>query len=279
MRGGAAFPVRLQYTKRGKVRWTSHRDVARAFERAFRIAQLPLAFTEGFSPRPKVSFGLALSTGYESDAEYLDVEFATPVDVGRLPTVVSDALPVGIDVIAAAVLAERAPALMDAVTAVEFDVVVAHDDGSLVDRDTLVTVVGDALALSTLETTRRRKGREVVENVRPVISTITVRDRDCRMELCTQPRGAKPGDVLAAIASATAVPGGLAEAHVLRTNQWIERDGERYEPLRADTRPWDGFVPDHDQNKGTTDVQRTPDAGNLAGVAAGADRAGTERDH
>jgi hypothetical protein len=84
--------------------------------------------------------------------------------------------------------------------------------------------------------------------------------------------------VLAAIASATAVQGGLAEAHVLRTNQWIERDGARYEPLRADTRPWDGNVADHDQNKGTTDVQRTPDAGALAGVAAGADRAGSASD-
>ena len=47
-----------------------------AFERAFRIEELPLAFTLGFSPRPKVSFGLALSVGHESDAEYLDVELA-----------------------------------------------------------------------------------------------------------------------------------------------------------------------------------------------------------
>ncbi|MDQ1479625.1 MAG: hypothetical protein QOI44_486, partial [Actinomycetota bacterium] len=71
MRGGAHNPVRLRYTKQGKVRWISHRDVARALERAFRITKLPLAFTEGFSPRPKVSFGLALSTGHESEAEYL----------------------------------------------------------------------------------------------------------------------------------------------------------------------------------------------------------------
>ena len=48
-----AFPVRLRYTKRGKVRWISHRDVARALERAFRITELPLAFSEGFSPRPE----------------------------------------------------------------------------------------------------------------------------------------------------------------------------------------------------------------------------------
>ena len=75
VRGDAGFPVRLRYTKRGKVRWISHRDVARALERAFRITELPLAFTEGFSPRPKVSFGLALSTGHESDAEYLDLVF------------------------------------------------------------------------------------------------------------------------------------------------------------------------------------------------------------
>src|SRR6185503_16145425 len=65
MRGGAHNPVRLRYTKRGKVGWISHRDVARALEMAFPITKLPLAFTEGFSPRPKVSFGLALSTGHE----------------------------------------------------------------------------------------------------------------------------------------------------------------------------------------------------------------------
>ena len=73
MRGSAGHPVRLRFTKRGKVRFISHRDVARAFDRAFRIEQLPLAFTEGFSPRPKVCFGLALSTGHEREAEYLDL--------------------------------------------------------------------------------------------------------------------------------------------------------------------------------------------------------------
>ena len=57
------------------------------------------------------------------------------------------------------------------------------------------------------------------------------------MELITQPRSAKPGDVLAGIARATGLAGGLAEAQVLRTHQWIERDGTRLEPLEADTRP------------------------------------------
>ena len=82
--GDLGFPVRLRFAKHGKVRFISHRDVARAFERSFRMAELPLSFTQGFSPRPKVSFGLALSVGHESDAEYLDVELAEPVDLAPL---------------------------------------------------------------------------------------------------------------------------------------------------------------------------------------------------
>ena len=58
-----------------------------------RIEQLPLAFSEGFSPRPKVSFGLALSVGYESNAEYLDVELTEPVDVEALPDAPSRSRP------------------------------------------------------------------------------------------------------------------------------------------------------------------------------------------
>ena len=65
--------IRFRFTKLGKIRFTSQRDVARMWERALRRAQLPLAYTEGFSPRPQLSFGLALPTTCESLAEYLDV--------------------------------------------------------------------------------------------------------------------------------------------------------------------------------------------------------------
>ena len=65
----SVLTVRLRYAKVGKVRWTSHRDAARIWERALRRAELAVAYTEGFSPRPRLHFGLALPTGYESDAE------------------------------------------------------------------------------------------------------------------------------------------------------------------------------------------------------------------
>jgi radical SAM-linked protein len=233
MRGGAANPVRLRYTKLGKVRWISHRDVARALERSFRIAQLPLAFTEGFSPRPKISFGLALSTGHESDAEYVDLVLAEAVELDELPGRLTASLPEGIAIVGVAALADRAPALQEAVTSVEWHVHVAHRDLTAADPADLGRAVEAALAAPTLTTTKHRKGRDVVEDVRPVIRRITVCDEPStivEMELSTQPRGAKPGEVLAAI-------GDFTDVRTRRTNQWIERDGARQEPLDADTRP------------------------------------------
>jgi radical SAM-linked protein len=235
VRGDAGFPVRLRFTKRGKVRFISHRDVARAFERAFRIEQLPLAFTQGFAPRPKVSFGLALSVGHESDAEYLDVQLAETAPLDSVAGPLSDALPDGIDVTGVAALADRAPALQESVTAVRYQVTVTGAGDRVVGADELSTVVDRALARPALPVTRTRKGREVTEDLRSIVRVMTVQGVDelgpvVDLELSTQPRGARPHELL------TAVDDDLVDRRVLRTNQWIERGGARLEPLEAEAR-------------------------------------------
>jgi radical SAM-linked protein len=235
VRGDSGFPVRVRFAKRGKVRFISHRDVARAFERAFRINQLPLAFTQGFAPRPKVSFGLALSVGHESEAEYLDVQLAEEVPLDSLAARVSHALPSGIDVTGVAALADRAPALQDAVTAVGYRVTVTADGDRPVDPDALRVAVDRALARPSLPVTRTRKGHEVTEDLRSIVRTMAVTGTDdlgpvLDLDLSTQPRGARPAEVL------SAVDGDLVDRRVLRTKQWIERGGARLEPLEADAR-------------------------------------------
>jgi radical SAM-linked protein len=176
MRGDTGFPVRVRYSKQGKVRWISHRDVARAFERALRIEQLPLAFTLGFSPRPKVSFGLALSTGYESEAEYLDLELSAPVDLEPLPARLTAALPIGLEVDAVVELEERAPALQEAVAAVTWRVEVTDDDGQPVSEEILRALVAGARSAPVLEVTQVRKGRSSVSDVAPAIRRLEVLD-------------------------------------------------------------------------------------------------------
>lgn len=65
--------IRLRYTKRGRLRFTSHRDFQRAFERALRRAEVPMAYSAGFTPHPKVSYANAAPTGTGSEAEYLEI--------------------------------------------------------------------------------------------------------------------------------------------------------------------------------------------------------------
>src|SRR5689334_21324721 len=111
--------VRIRFSKLGKIRFTSHRDVARMWERALRRAAVPVAYTEGFNPHPKLSFGLALSTGHESLGEYLDVDIAgaaAPIDIEGMPTRLDPCLPVGLDVQVAAEIEPGTPSLQQAVT-------------------------------------------------------------------------------------------------------------------------------------------------------------------
>src|ERR1700733_7812642 len=98
--------VRFRFSKTGKVRFTSHRDVARMWERALRRSRLPVALSQGFSPHPLLSFGLALPTGCESRGEYLDARLDEAregeVSYDGLPTLLTPLMPDGVDVQAAA---------------------------------------------------------------------------------------------------------------------------------------------------------------------------------
>lgn len=104
--------VRLRFAKRGRLRFLSHRDVARSFERAVRRAGVPVAHSHGFSPHPRLSWVGAAPTGAASEAEYVEIGLTRLVDVAALATALDAALPEGIDVLAVAVaegasLAER----------------------------------------------------------------------------------------------------------------------------------------------------------------------------
>ena len=72
--------IRIRYAKRGPLRFTSHRDFARAFERAVRRAGVPIAFSQGFTPHPKISYASAAPTGAASEAEYLEIGLQTQTD-------------------------------------------------------------------------------------------------------------------------------------------------------------------------------------------------------
>src|SRR4051795_5508867 len=91
--------VRIRYAKRGRLRFTSHRDFARAFERALRRAEVPMGYSAGFTPHPKISYVGAAPTGVASEAEYLEIGLAEPRDPEDLRVALDAALPPGLDIL------------------------------------------------------------------------------------------------------------------------------------------------------------------------------------
>ncbi|MGP0031887.1 MAG: TIGR03936 family radical SAM-associated protein [Acidimicrobiales bacterium] len=229
--------LRLRFSKHGKIRFTSHRDVARMWERALRRSHLPVAQSRGFSPHPLLSFGLALPTGCESDGEYLDVRLdgargdEPPLD--QLPGLLTGLLPDGVAVTAAAVVAMGEGSLQQEVGSCTWELEVHGVNG-----EEWAERLERILAAPSLTVPRERKGRRTDDDIRPAILDLALigdrpgdgvqgvgRTGRIRAELSTQPRGVRPGDVC------TALGADVVLDRACRTHQWIERDGARFEPL------------------------------------------------
>ncbi len=91
--------LRLRYAKRGRLRFTSHRDFSRAFERALVRARIPMAYSSGFNPHPRISYAGAAPTGAASEAEYVEIGLAREVDPQETLRLIDQALPPGLDVL------------------------------------------------------------------------------------------------------------------------------------------------------------------------------------
>ena len=91
--------LRVRYAKRGRLRFTSHRDFSRAFERAVVRARLPMAYSSGFHPHPRISYAGASPTGAASEAEYLELGLSQESDPGEVLAALDAALPPGLDVL------------------------------------------------------------------------------------------------------------------------------------------------------------------------------------
>jgi radical SAM-linked protein len=91
--------LRVRYAKRGRLRFTSHRDFSRAFERAVFRAGLPMAYSSGFNPHPRISYAGAAPTGSASEAEYLELALAEVVEPADVLAALDEAMPDGLDVV------------------------------------------------------------------------------------------------------------------------------------------------------------------------------------
>jgi radical SAM-linked protein len=161
--------LRFRYARRGRLRFSSHRDFQRALERALRRAEVPVAFSQGFNPRPKVSYANAAATGVASAAEYVEIAVTRTLDPTLLRDALDAALPPGLDVVE--VVVARTPDLVERLEASVYEVRLPQ-----VTVDAARAAVAALLACETVEVERLTKNGMRRFDARAAVVRAEVRD-------------------------------------------------------------------------------------------------------
>lgn len=229
--------LRLRYAKRGSLRFTSHRDFARAFERALRRAGIPMGYSAGFSPHPKISYHGAAPTGVASEAEYLEIGLARPMDPDAVRAELDACLPAGLDI------EECVPAgagtLADRIDASRWQISLPGLDASTVDQAVAAFLAAPEILVERLTKTGRRsldaraavvslaaaEGASAVISGRCAILDVVVRQVSPAV---------RPDDVIAALAAVAAcAPTAPARATRLAQGR-LDESGQLTDPLAPD---------------------------------------------
>lgn len=158
---------RIQFTKYGDMKYVSHLDMIRLFTRMFHRADLPVAYSQGFNPHPKMSVLLPLSVGFESSCEYLDAEFEKSVSMLDCIKKLKAAAPLGMEIVTICELNEtstKAKEVRYASYEIETDAVLKSEQ------------LEDFFDLDTIEIVKKTKRSEGVANIRPDIMDLCPTD-------------------------------------------------------------------------------------------------------
>ncbi len=195
--------LRIRYAKRGRLRFTSHRDFARAFERAVRRAGVPIAFSSGYSPHPKISYANASPTGAATEAEYLEIGLTRECDPDAVRADLDASLPPGLDVLETVVAAGQG-SLADRLQASEWSIELVG-----VDVDTASAAVRAFLEADVIEVERMAKKGLRTFDVRADVLALEVRSGESTAQPCAiltvvlrhATPSVRPDDVLAGLRS------------------------------------------------------------------------------
>ncbi len=166
----SAVKYRVHFIKKDYARYLSHLDMLRIFERAFRRAKLTIAYSAGFNPRPKFSFGPALSLGHSSEAEYFDVEIFASMAKSTIDSL-NQFLPEGMDILSVKEITENAPKLSKSINSFEYRV-------NLMGKKLDDMAIANLLDRPSVMINRTSKGHEKEIDIRPYLEDITLHENE-----------------------------------------------------------------------------------------------------
>jgi radical SAM-linked protein len=183
--------MRIRFTKHGDLRWLSHRDLMRTWERLFRRAEVPLGMTEGFHPKPRMNFPSALAVGIAGDDEMLEVELSEDWSAERLSAAIAAQAPPGLEIGSVELMPPGSKKAQAVGVTFEVDVPEARR-----------AAAAERIAAFLAETTHaiEREGRSAPLDLRPLVSAMSLEGGAFKMRLRVDREGsARPREVLAAV--------------------------------------------------------------------------------
>ena len=166
--------IRVTFSKQGALRYTGHLDLHKLWERAARRAELPLAYSQGFHPQPKMNLAAALPLGFSSTCEVLDMRLEREIPLEGLRERLNDTLPAGIQVLTVEQADDRAPALQTLVASAEYRIELKEQ----VDPSELKRKIDSVLECTSIVRVRREKEydlRPLIEELKLAGDTIVMK--------------------------------------------------------------------------------------------------------
>ena len=158
--------IRITFAKHGALRYTGHLDLHKLWERTARRAGLPLAYSQGFHPQPKMNIAAALPLGFSSRCEVMDMRLQRDVPLDGLSEKLQTTLPSGIRVLNVEQVEDGLPTLQTKVASAEYEVALTEP----VDRSALEQRIESILSAESLP--RERRGRAY--DLRPLIEDLSL---------------------------------------------------------------------------------------------------------
>jgi len=158
--------LRITFSKQGALRYTGHLDLHKIWERSLRRARLPLAYSQGFHPQPRIQLAAALPLGFASRAEVMDIWLTGDLAPASLPAALEGHMPPGLAVLGVEQVDERAPTLQTEVVGAEYQVEITEAGSALGLTERLASV----MAAESLP--RERRGKPY--DLRPLIEELAL---------------------------------------------------------------------------------------------------------
>jgi radical SAM-linked protein len=229
--------LRIAYTKLEEAKYIGHLDLTRVFERAMRRAGIPLAYSEGFNPHPKISFGSALAVGVEGEREYVDVELQREMDLSEVLGSLQEQLPTGIRILEGLVIGSGSKALMAVLNAALYRMRLPM--ALPIQAERLDKAINSWLSREHIIYTRYSKKGPTEKDIRPWVKQLhgEIRGDEVIFELEVKlgnQGGVRPEEVVASLRELENLPLAIEGLQIKRTGIYVNHQGKAFSPMELE---------------------------------------------